>query len=206
MAISSFVFSILPIIPYLLSAASTSSPSGCTRGLGVGSSRALNSGMGKGKGELGPSSVYNWHHSLFPSWSFSFPSLQPAYWTPVSPFSITGLSVCLRDRHLTWKWRGAALSFQCRREWLGREGAGPTFLDDGQRLPLICLQVCSQVLQKEAGLKSKTEPCCEGLLTLGILRWDLLLFSLLAPCCPSTRKIIFDIMVPWERGPNALDS
>lgn len=77
---------------------------------------------------------------------------------------------------------------------------------DGQRLPPICLQVRSQVLQKEMGLKSKTEPCCEGLLTLGILRWDLLLFSLLAPCCPSTRKIIFDILVPWERGPNALDS
>lgn len=72
--------------------------------------------------------------------------------------------------------------------------------------PPARLQARSQVLQEEVGLKSKTEPCSEGLLTLGIRRWDVSLFSLLAPCCPSTRKTMFDILIPWEKGPNALDS
>lgn len=80
------------------------------------------------------------------------------------------------------------------------------FPGGGQRLPPPRLQAPGQVLQKEMGLKSETEPCCEGLLTLGQRRWMYLLFSLLAPCCPSTRKTMFDILIPWERGPNALDS
>lgn len=89
------------------------------------------------------------HHTL--------PLLTASLMNTCSPFSVIWPSVWLMRRHLTLKWRGAELSFQCIREGLGE--------DRGRRVPrrwakassFLSPHAQSKDLQEEmASLRGKT--------------------------------------------------
>lgn len=64
----------------------------------------------------------------------------------------------------------------------------------------MCI-VCG--LAEGDGVEEKITDFLKGLLTLLITQSDLLPFSILTLCCLSTKKkITFDVLVPWKRGPN----